>query len=397
MLAAGQRIELPPEILFGKIVPLLDRTSYCRLASTCLHLHQSLLKSSSNLPPWPCRLNSRNYLGHLKTFAFASSGTAIACGYSDGTVRLWQLYTGEQKPLNGHWPGESVHAIVFGRSNDHILATASADHTILLWNLEFISCASSHTRVQIHSPTDPLRIHSANVSCLRFSADDTMLLSSHSSSETINFWSATTGSLLKTLSGPLSRVASMEISRGGKHLVATAYGEDHTYNCIRIWNLDDSTYETKRGGLHNVLGESVTDEDAFLVASVYQADSFHVWSSAKQEYKRRRGEFHHEPQERQQRQYRRRFANTYSHELAFFTGGSKVASVDDFRSIKIWRTQDGKLLSTFYEQDAVALYAISVCRNTRTMGAIVRTRVGAQSRNRNAVRLFQVHKDGDGD
>jgi WD40 repeat protein len=204
----------------------------------------------------------------------------------------------------------------------------------------------------------------------------------------------------------------MEISRNGNLLVATAYGDDHTTNCIRVWNLHDSTYETQRGGFHNVLAESNTtnsQEDAFLVASVYQPDSFHVWSSASQNNRLRQRndvlQHHHHPEQQQEQQppppsllqERRRFSNAYPHELAFSTDGTMVASVDDFRSIKIWRIQDGKLLSTIYEHDTVSLYAMCVCPNTRTIGAIARTRVGAISRNQNSLRLFQVYHDKDED
>ena len=400
-LSADSGLELPSEILRIKILPMLDRSSYNRLATTCHEFNHLLLKCPSHLPPWPKRLISKDYMGQLKSFAFAPSGTVIAGGYSDGSVRLWQIYSGEQKPLHGHCPRELVHSVAFGRTTDRLLATASTDHTVILWNLEArsITPVSSKNWVEIHCPNDHQKIHSANVSCLRFSPDDTMLLSAHSSSETINFWCVSTRTLIKTLSGPLSRVASMEISRNGTYLVSTASGEDHTSNSIRVWNLEDSTYESQRGGFHNVLTEqSASQEASFLVASVYQPDSFHIWSSSSAEKKRRRRDLpHHERRSGSQTQERRRrFSNTYPHQLAFSKDGFKVASVDDFRSIKIWRTHSGTLLSTIQEPDAVALYAMSWCPTMRTIGTIARTRqVGAISRNLNSVRLFHVPKDDD--
>ena len=420
-LSADRGLELPSEILVTMILPFLDRGSYNRLARTCHDFNHLLLKSPVHLPPWPSRLISNDYMGQLKSFAFSPSGTVIAGGYSDGSVRLWQIFSGEQKPLNGHCPRELVHSIVFGRrTTDHLLlATASTDHTIILWNLEARSGTpiSSKNRVEgIHCPQDPQKIHSANVTCLRFSPDDTMLLSAHSSSETINIWSVATRTLIKTLSGPLSRVATMELSKNGTYVVSTAYGDDHTSNCIRVWNLEDSTYESQCGGFHNVVAEassSSQDEDgdaSFLIASVYQPDSFHVWStsSASETKKRRWRDIPPPPhgQEEPRRttplheRRRRRFANAYPHELAFsMDGGSKVASVDDYRSIKIWRTHHdthgNNLLSTIHEPDAVALYAMSWCPTARVIGAIARTRVGAISRNQNSIRLFQVPSDDD--
>jgi len=395
-LSTNRGLELPSEILFAKILPLLDRATYNNLATTCRDLHKALLESPSDLPPWPSRLVSDDHLGSVKSFAFAPSGRVIAGGYSDGSVRLWQIYSGEQKPLHGHCPREVVHSIVFGRTNDCLLATASSDHTIMVWNLDARQTVGSRIRVTIHSPNDPQRIHAAHVSCLRFSPDDTMLLSAHSSSETINFWSVSTGSWIKTLVGPLSRVSKMEISRNGKHLVATAHGDDDTSNYIRVWNVHDSSFETKGGGFHNVLAESTSSQDSFMVASVYRPDSFHLWISAFPNNKRRRKEYFDQTLLERGVEHRR-FSNAYPHELAFSTDGSKVASVDDFRSIKIWRTRDGKLLSTVHELDALSLYAMSVCPHSRTIGTIARTRVGRISRNQNVVRLFHLPRDEDTD
>lgn len=420
MLRSYHGVELPSDILLTNILPLLDRRSFDRLSSTCKAFHESLsftnnISINNNdkntiLPPWPDRLVAKNHLCRMKSFAFSSSGMSVACGCSDGRVRLWHLKQGEQTPLEGHWPEEAVHSVVFGgrqqqqqSDNHHLLASASTDHTILIWNLvvvtpttstamssaaaaassssSLLSKTSARARAMIEVQGEPRKFHSSNVSCLRFSPDDTMIIAAHHSSETIKFWNLATGSLVQTLLGPLSRVSTMEIAKDGRTLAAAVSDDDnHNSNCVRVWNLEDSTYETKRGGFHNVLSES--NNGGFVAASVYQPESFNIWSATSECKRRRTNNIQS-----------RRFLNAYPHEIAFSEDGSKVASVDDFQSIKIWRVQDGKLLSTFHDESAVSLHAISICPNSRTLGAISRTRIGAISRKQNLVRLFQLHHD----
>jgi len=57
-------------------------------------------------------------------------------------------------------------------------------------------------------------------------------------------------------------------------------------------------------------------------------DSFAVWKTSS-------------PRERKV------FRNTHPYEIRFSPDGSKIASVDDFNTVKVWRLSDGKLLKTF--------------------------------------------------
>ena len=45
------------------------------------------------------------------------------------------------------------------------------------------------------------------------------------------------------------------------------------------------------------------------------------------------------------------FCNTSPYEIHFCPDGNKIASVDDFNTVKVWRISDGKLLKTFSGQD----------------------------------------------
>jgi len=379
-----RNIELPSEVFTSRILPLLDRRSFNHLSAVSKDFYAVMGKI---LPPWPERLVAKNHLCCLKSFAFSSHGMLIACGCSDGRIRLWNLQSGEQKPLDGHWPDEPVHSVVFARRSEGLLASASEDHTILIWKLVATNPGSRRKRTILSPLEEPRKIHSSNVSCLRFSHDDSMIIVAHQLSETIKFWNVSTGELVRSLSGPLAGINTMEISNDGKTLVASSYGDDSsTSSCLRVWNLEDGSFATRRGGLHNVVAEIRDPERCgadFLVASVYQSDSFNVWSTdARKSIKRQKT-----PSEGLGHSFR----NAYPHEIAFSFDGSRVASVDEFGVIKLWNVQDGSLLSTFHDESAISLHAVSICTSPRMVGIIPSTRIGAISRKQNLLRIFQVN------
>lgn len=72
------------------------------------------------------------------------------------------------------------------------------------------------------------------------------------------------------------------------------------------------------------------DNDNIMVASIDETkeDSFSVWNTS-------------DPTRR------RTFRNISPYEIRISTNGRKVASVDDFSRVKVWRIEDGKLLSTY--------------------------------------------------
>ena len=67
-----------------------------------------------------------------------------------------------------------------------------------------------------------------------------------------------------------------------------------------------------------------------LVATINEPskDSFSVWNTSS-------------PHER------KIFQNTSPYEIQFSPDGTKIASVDDFNTVKVWRISDGVLLKTF--------------------------------------------------
>jgi len=162
--------------------------------------------------------------GAVNSVAYSSDGLLLASASSDGTVRIWDMRTGEEmmSPLRGEdgavWSvaiAPDCKSVVLGTesgsvrtwrfANTHIpvqrvnghsaavssvsyspngccLASGSLDHTVRLWNVE-----TPHRPIVLKGHTD--KVHT-----LAFSPDS-LALATGSEDQTIHIWDVTTGKL----------------------------------------------------------------------------------------------------------------------------------------------------------------------------------------------------------
>lgn len=225
-----QSVELPMDIVLSKIIPLLDRNAFDRLSATSKEFHDCL---KHVLPPWPDRLVAKDHLCQITTCALSCKGTIVAGGCSDGMVRLWHVQSGEQQSLEGHWPDESITNVAFGRRSSDILASASTDHTIIIWRLDV--SLSNNKRAIVTLKDEPRKIHTPYVSDLYFSLDDRMIITVHNSTQTINFWDVFSGSLTRTISSRWPLDSSMDLAMVSAPSSVTTHHDSGRSNSVRLW------------------------------------------------------------------------------------------------------------------------------------------------------------------
>ncbi|MFC7257530.1 eIF2A-related protein [Streptomyces lutosisoli] len=162
----------------------------------------------------------RRLAGHTKnvwSVAYSPDGHTLATASADHTVRLWNVTTGKTRTtLTGHT--DEVVSVAFS-PDGHTLATASADTTVRLWDV-----ATGKTRTTLTGHTDA-------VYAVAFSPDGHTLATA-SADDTARLWDVATGKTRTTLTGHTDDVYSVAFSPNG-HTLATG-STDHT---ARLWDV----------------------------------------------------------------------------------------------------------------------------------------------------------------
>ena len=155
----------------------------------------------------------------IRSVAFGPNGKVIATASDDSTVRLWNPTTGQPIgiPLTGH--GGAVSSVAFS-PDGKLLASGSHDRTVRLWD------PTTGRPVR-----QPLTGHTSYVRSVAFSPDG-KLVASASDDQTVRLWDPATGQPVgQPLSGHIGYVRSVAFSPDGKRLASG--GDDYT---VRMWS-----------------------------------------------------------------------------------------------------------------------------------------------------------------
>jgi WD domain, G-beta repeat len=214
-----------------KIASILDRLIQPDLAHrwpaplAVMSALPQLKRLPTNKPPtrWPCQYTGVAHSGVFASItSLASHAGLLASASEDKTIRLWNIVTQQTSQiLRGHQG--FVETVAFPPGNSQILASGSRDRTIKIWDTWCGVSPSAHP--VIHTLTD----HTQAVNSVAFSPDG-QRLASGSSDRTIKLWEMPTGQLLQTLTGHKLKVTAVTFSSLGILASASADGS------IIIWS-----------------------------------------------------------------------------------------------------------------------------------------------------------------
>ena len=238
--------------------------------------------------------------------SFSPDGRFIVSASGDRTIRIWDIWSGNQigESLKGH--SDYVKSASFSPDGKCIVS-ASGDKTIRIWDVQ--------TGRQIG---EPLRGHTNSVNYASFSSDGKCIVSA-SDDKTIRIWDVQTGRQIgEPLCGHANSVNYASFSPDGKRIVSASRDET-----VRIWDV-----QTGRQ-IESIDGHFASfSPDGKRIVSASEANTFLIWDVQTGKQKQFGGPF---------------LGHVCPVETASFSpDGKRIVSASNDETIRIWDVQTGK-------------------------------------------------------
>ena len=190
--------------------------------------------------------------------AFRPNGVMLASASWDGTVRLWNVDTGRlQRILTGH--ANDILSVVFS-PDGQTLVSASWDGNIRIWNPNNGKLRKTFLG------------HAGGVASVAFSPDG-KTLASGGADATVRLWNTRTWARKAVLKGHIDFVDVVAFSPDGNMLVSAS--ADRT---IRLWNPNNGKYIETLTGHTNAIQHMVFSPDGRMLASGSADETIRLWN-----------------------------------------------------------------------------------------------------------------------
>ncbi|XP_049936725.1 uncharacterized protein LOC116265493 [Nymphaea colorata] len=173
-----------------------------------------------------------------------SSDSTVACGYADGSIKIWDFVRGTcETTLNGH--KGAVTALRYNK-NGSLLASGSKDNDIILWD------------VVGEAGLFRLRGHKDQVTDLIFLESGKKLISC-SKDKFVRVWDIDTQHCMQIIGGHQSEVWSLDVNPGEKYMVTGSADQELRFYKIQSEPQDGRSHLATEDGPNNNL-ESGTNK-----------------------------------------------------------------------------------------------------------------------------------------